>query len=141
MDNTSNTESGKVLDRAKKDAVPIYAIGIGDLKAPGGVALSLGQFVMGGDPENHVDVKNVKALSAPSGGQYFVVSELAKDNGSTFVDAVGKVEDALRSGYSIGVISLATSASGDQPITIGLANAGSLRVNAHRTESTPASSP
>jgi VWFA-related protein len=142
LDNTSNTESGAVLDRAQKDAVPIYAIGIGDPKAAGGgVAISMGPFVMGGDPDNQVDMKNVKALSAPSGGQYFVVSELAKDNGSSFVDAVGKVEDRLGSGYSIGVIGLTTSASGEQPITIGLANAGSLRVNARKVESTPASAP
>jgi len=124
FDNTSNTESGAVLDRAQKDAVPIYAIGIGDPKAAGGgVAISIGPFVMGGDPENQVDVKNVKALSAPSGGQYFVVSELAKDNGSSFVDAIGKVADALGNGYSIGVIA---SQSTDRTVTIALANPGGV---------------
>jgi VWFA-related protein len=122
FDNTSNTESGAVLDRAQKDIVPIYVIGIGDPKAAAGdVAISIGPFVMGGDPENQVDVKNVKALSAPSGGQYFVVSELAKDKSSTFVDAVGKVEDALGYGYSIGVIA---PESAGRTVTIALTNPG-----------------
>jgi VWFA-related protein len=136
IDNSSNAESGEVLDRAQKDAVPIYAIGIGDPKAPAGAAISVGPFVMGGDPENQVDVKNVKALSAPSGGQYSVVSELAKDKGSSFVDAVGKVEDALGYGYSIGVIA---PQSMGQTVTITLANPGERRVNARKMESTPTS--
>ncbi len=137
FDNTSKTESSAVLDRAQKDIVSIYAIGIGDPKASAGdVAISIGPFVMGGDPENQVDVKNVKALSAPSGGQYFVVSELAKDNGSSFVDAVGKVEDALGYGYSIGVIA---PESAGKTVTIGLANPNERRVSARPVESIPTS--
>ena len=139
IDNTSNKESGEVLDRAQKDSVPIYAIGIGDPRAAaGGVAISMGPFVMGGDPDNQVDVKNVKALSAPSGGQYFVVSELAKDNGSSFVEAVGKVENALGYGYSIGVIA---PESAGKTVTIALANPGERRVSARPLESVPTSAP
>jgi VWFA-related protein len=147
LDNTSDEHLNEVLERARKDGVSIYGIGIGLSNArPNPRFVMIGPFVMSTDhahpdPEDDVvDEKTLKSFSEPSGGKYFVVSELAQDNGRTFVDAVGKVADTLGSGYSIGVIGLTTSASGKQPITIGLANAGSLRVNARKLESTPASS-
>jgi von Willebrand factor type A domain len=140
LDNTSYAHLDEVLDRATKDGVSIYGIGIGDSRPKPG-SVNIGPFVMGTDNPDAVDEKTLKSLSEPSGGKYFVVSELAQDNGRTFADAVGKVADRLGSGYSIGVIGLTTSASGEQPITIALANAGSLRVNARKMESTPASSP
>jgi VWFA-related protein len=50
MENSSNQESEEVLTRAKKDAVPIYAIGIGDTSArPEPLSVSMGPFALGTD--------------------------------------------------------------------------------------------
>jgi hypothetical protein len=98
LDNTSNVKLDEVLSRAKKDSVPIYMIGIGAPNLPGGIAIAVGPFWMGGADADRVDANTLKALSVPSGGQYYVVSELAKDNGNSFVAAVGKVAGALRHG-------------------------------------------
>ncbi len=138
MDNTSITESNKVIAHVQKDAVPIYAIGMGNPKLPsGGILISTGPFTMGNDDSDAADEKTLKSLSSQSGGEYLMVADLAKDSGSSFVAAVGKMADALGYGYSIGVI--APSSAG-QTVTIGLANPGALRVTS-RLESTSAAAP
>jgi Mg-chelatase subunit ChlD len=142
LDNSSDVKLDEVLSRAEKESVPIYMIGIGDPSLPPrGMGVAIGPFVMGGDAPDRVDADALKSLSMPSGGQYYVVSELAKDNGSGFVAAIGEVADALGHSYAIGVIDPSSSTPGKEPVTIGLANAGTLRVNARKLESTPASAP
>jgi VWFA-related protein len=134
LDNKSDLHLDEVLNRAKRDDVAIYAIGIGDPNlASEGPAVAVGPFVVsGGEDADRLDADNLKALSVPSGGQYFIAGELAKDEGTSFVAAVGEVAETLEHGYSIGVI---TPSWAGQTVPIGLANPGSLRVNA-RMEST-----
>jgi VWFA-related protein len=143
LDNTSEVKVDEVLDRARTDLVTIYVIGVGNLNAPPGEhEVTVGPFVLGGvgDPDR-LDAKTIKALSTQSGGQYFIASELANDNGNTFVDAVGKVASAVGHSYSIGVTVPKENTSEMQPITIGLANSGTLRLNARKVEPVATSGP
>ncbi len=143
LENTSESKKDQVLDRAKSDMVTIYVIGIGNKNAPPGEQeISVGPYVIGGiGDDNRLDTKTIEALATQSGGQYFIVSELATDNGSTYVDAFGKVASAVGNGYSIGVTAPTTNASETQPIIIALANPGSLHLSVRKLESVPASTP
>ena len=138
LDNSSETKLDEVLTRAKKDSVPIYMIGIGDPSLPPrAIEILLGSLVM----RDRVDTNTLKALSVPSGGQYYVVSVLAKDDGRGLVAAIGEVADALGHSYAIGVIGPSTSASEEQPVKIGLANPGTFLLSARKVEAAANSGP
>jgi VWFA-related protein len=141
LENTSESKKEQVVDRAKRDMVTIYVIGIGNKNAPPGEReVAIGPYIMSGfGDSNRLDTKTIEALSAQSGGQYFIVSELATDNGSTYVDAIGKVASAVGNGYSIGVTTPSTDTSEVQPIIIALANPGTRRLSTRKLESVPAS--
>jgi hypothetical protein len=138
IDNTSKDKSDKVLDRAEREGIRIYAIGVGEpqVKAPQGAANTMQQIILSRDADA-LNEKTLKALSGPSGGQYAMASELSKDEGQSFVAAVEKLNGALGYGYSIGLVG---QSSGVQPISIKLANAGANRVIA-RKESVDAHQP
>jgi VWFA-related protein len=139
LDNTSQSKRDQVVERAKKDMVTIYVIGVGNEKSPPGEhEVAVGPFILGGlgDPDR-MDTKAIEALSTQNGGQYFIVSELPKDSGSSYVDALGKVASALGQGYSIGVTAPTATTSEAQPVTITLVNPGTLRVSARKLVSTP----
>jgi VWFA-related protein len=128
IDNTSKDKAEKVLDRAEREGIRIYAIGMGDpnAKEPKVPANTIQFFVPSRDADA-ANEKTLEALSGPSGGQYAMASELRKDAGESFVAAIEKLNGALGYEYSIGLIG---PVSKGQPIRIELANAGANRVMA-----------
>ncbi|MGA9721762.1 MAG: VWA domain-containing protein [Candidatus Binatus sp.] len=138
IDNTSKDKSDKMLERAEREGIRIYAIGMGDpnAKAPQIRANAIQTLVVSRDADA-VNEKTLKAISVPSGGQYAMASELSKDDGESVVAAVEKLNGVLGHEYSIGLIE---PPSGEQRISIELANAGANRVTA-RKESVNAPEP
>jgi VWFA-related protein len=138
IDNTSKDKSDKVLERAEGEGVRIYAIGMGDpnVKAPQVPVNTIQPLIVSRDADA-ANEKSLKAVSGPSGGQYAIASELSKDDGESFVAALEKLNGVLGHGYSIGLIG---PPSGEQRISIELANAGANRVTA-RKESVNAQQP
>src|SRR6202140_95141 len=64
MDNTSASTVNDVVAQARRMGVLVYSIGIGNPNGgSGGVALSIGPFMIGGDDPEHVDAETLHTLS------------------------------------------------------------------------------
>jgi VWFA-related protein len=129
LEATSRTPADTVLHRAREDEVPIYVIGPGDPTVPEGRYVMIGPFTLGKGDADRVDERSPQLLSTQTGGQYMIVPPLAKDSGSGFAGAIGKLENTLGYGYSIGAIA---SASEARSVTIALASAGANRLRARK---------
>ncbi len=104
MDNASAATQEQVVAEARKDDVPIYAVGIGDPNANGSSAKTIGPFTVTGPVLDRVDAKSLEALTAAAGGRTFIVSGTAEDGGNGFMNAISTIADTIGRGYSIGAV-------------------------------------
>jgi VWFA-related protein len=115
MDNASSTSLSDVLAMEENRRVPIYAIGIGDPHGRNGIRLAIGPFMVpAGEPER-VDAQSLEDLAKFGGGRAWIVPSVSDNGGKTFADAVAGVGQALASGYVVGVVMPAKSATGTAP--------------------------
>jgi VWFA-related protein len=130
MDNISAATQDEVSAIARKEGVPIYAIGIGDPNAPGGMSVATGPFIMGGDAAERVDADSLKALSAAAGGRTFIVPGTTEDvGGNGFMNALSSIADTIARSYAIGVV---VPADVDpSTVSVALVNRPDLVVHSH----------
>jgi VWFA-related protein len=102
IDNSSIAEEKDVVEQARKDRVPIYAVGIGDPNAKGEREVAIGPYVMGMDDSSRVDAKSLKDLAESAGGRSFIVPATAEDGGKGFKDAIIAIANSIAQGYAIG---------------------------------------
>src|SRR5208283_3346545 len=76
MDNTSASTVNDVVAQARRMGVLVYSIGIGDPNGgSGGVSVSIGPFVLGGDDSEHVDAETLHTLSTETGAKTYIIRE------------------------------------------------------------------
>ena len=102
IDNSSIAEEKDVVEQARKDGVPLYAVGIGDPNAKGQREVAIGPYVMGMDDSNRVDAKSLKDLAESAGGRSFIVPATGQDGGKGFKDAIIAIANSIAQGYAIG---------------------------------------
>jgi len=129
LEATSRSQPRRSCIGQREDEVPIDVIGPGDPTVPEGRYVMIGPFTLGKGDADRVDERSLQLLSTQTGGQYMIVPPLAKDSGSGFAGAIGKLENTLGYGYSIGAIA---SASEARSVTIALASAGANRLRARK---------
>jgi VWFA-related protein len=104
IDNSSIAEEKDVVEQARKDGVPIYAVGIGDTNAKGQREVEIGPYVIGVDDSSRVDAKSLKDFSDSAGGRSFIVPATAEDGGKGFNEAITAIANSIAQGYAIGAI-------------------------------------
>jgi VWFA-related protein len=104
IDNASIAEEKDVVEQARKDRVPIYAVGIGDPNAKGQREVAIGPYVIGMDDSNRVDAKSLKDFSDSAGGRSFIVPATGQDGGKGFKDAISAIANSVGKGYAIGAV-------------------------------------
>jgi VWFA-related protein len=129
MDNSSLAEEKNVVEQARKDRVPIYAVGIGDPNANGQREVAIGPYVIGMDDSNRVDAKSLKDLSESAGGRGFIVPATVEDGGKGFNEAITAIANSVAQGYAIGVVIPADVTLSNINVTI--ANRPDAVVRAH----------
>jgi VWFA-related protein len=135
MDNTSTATQNEVAAEARKDGVPIYAVGIGDPNAPDGMSVAIGPFTVGGDQAERVDAKSLNALSAAAGGRTFIVPGTTADAGNGFMNALSAIADTIARDYAIGVVIPKDATPGS--VNIAVVNRPDLVVGARLITSNP----
>jgi VWFA-related protein len=80
MDNTSASTVNDVVAQARRMGVLVYSIGIGDPNGGnGGISVSIGPFVLGGDDSEHVDAETLHTLSTETGAKTYIIREAGAD--------------------------------------------------------------
>ena len=118
IDNTSIAEEKDVVEQARKDGVPIYAVGIGDPNSKGQREMIVGPYVLGMDDTNRVDAKSLKDLSESAGGRSVIVPATAEDGGKGFKDAISAIASDIAQGYAIGAVIPADSSPSTVNVTV-----------------------
>jgi VWFA-related protein len=111
MDTASSSRKSDVIDEARADAVPIYAIGIGDPNANHETGVAVGPIILRFDDINRVDGPTLNELAQASHGRAFIVPEMKNDGGKAFEAAVAAIGGLIGRRYSIGVIAPAGAAT------------------------------
>ncbi len=124
IDNSSAASENEVAARAKRNGVPIYAVGIGDPNASGKSHVTDVRPLVGipdQNPQNvfpvypppfvafrsgpdRVDAKSLVDLSATAGGQSFIVPTRGENGGKSFETAISAIDDNIARGYAIGAV-------------------------------------
>jgi VWFA-related protein len=128
-DNASKVTKPELLADAQKAQIPIYAVGIGDPKAPNlPIAIGLGPWTLGGSAR-WVDANTLDAISHTASGRSFIVPPVSKDNAAGLDSALASISTIAGSGYAIGAI----MPHGASAVTITLANHPAAMVHARAT--------
>ena len=131
IDNTSKATEEEVATRARKENVPIYAIGIGE---PERSRYSFGALLVSADAER-VDDKSLQTLSAASGGRTFIVPGTTEDAGNGFMNALSAIADTIARDYAIGVVIPKDATPGS--VNVAVVNRPDLVVRARVITSNP----
>jgi VWFA-related protein len=134
MDNSSRETQARVSAQARKDGVPIYAVGIGEPDTKDTPDIAIGPFVLGHD-EDRVDAKGLEALSAAAGGRTFMVSAAVEDAGNGFMDAIAIIADTIARGYAVGAVIPADVVP--SRLNVAVENRPALVVRAHLVSAAP----
>jgi hypothetical protein len=122
MDTSSGITKDTALAEARQSRIPIYAVGLGDPKAPERwYRRGIGRLILGpGIGAERVDERTLKEFSEATGGKTFIVSSIDKDSGATFIAALATVTSIVGKSYAIGVTTPAARTA-ELP-TISIAN-------------------
>ncbi len=131
IDNTSKATEEEVAAQAKKDGVPIYAIGIGE---PERNRYSFRALLVSADAER-VDDKSLQTLSAAAGGRTFIVPGTTEDAGNGFMNALSAIADTIARNYAIGVVIPKEAMPGS--VNVAVVNRPDLVVRARVITSNP----
>src|SRR5271170_5279198 len=117
MDNTSASTVNDVVAQARRMGVLVYSIGIGDPNGgSGGIAVSIGPFVLGGDDSEHVDAETLHTLSTESGAKTYIIREAG--DGQALRQACENISLELREQYTIGFLAPDPSAGGYRSLRV-----------------------
>ncbi len=106
MDNNSVTnQDADTVVKVHNSGVRMFLIGIGDPSVDSGPNLSIGPFVMGGAPAEHLDAKAINSFADATGGQAFIVPTVGNnDDHDAFGKAIASIGAALGHGYMLGIV-------------------------------------
>jgi Ca-activated chloride channel family protein len=117
MDNTSASTVNDVVAQARRMGVLVYSIGIGDPNGgSGGVSVSIGPFVLGGDDSEHVDAETLHTLSTETGAKTYIIREAG--DGEALRKACENISLELREQYTIGFLAPDPSAGGYRSLKV-----------------------
>ncbi len=117
MDNTSASTVNDVVAQARRMGVLVYSIGIGDPNgSSGGIAVSIGPFVLGGDDSEHVDAETLHTLSSETGAKTYIIREAG--DGEALRRACENISLELREQYTIGFLAPDPSAGGYRSLKV-----------------------
>src|SRR5271154_6417422 len=117
MDNTSASTVNDVVAQARRMGVLVYSIGIGDPNGgSGGVSVSIGPFVLGGDDSEHVDAETLHTLSTETGAKTYIIREAG--DGEALRKACENISLELREQYTIGFLAPDPSAGGYRSLRV-----------------------
>ena len=117
MDNTSASTVNDVVAQARRMGVLVYSIGIGDPNGgSGGVSVSIGPFVLGGDDSEHVDAETLHTLSTETGAKTYIIREAG--DGEALRRACENISLELREQYTIGFLAPDPSAGGYRSLRV-----------------------
>jgi Ca-activated chloride channel family protein len=102
MDNTSASTVNDVVAQARRMGVLVYSIGIGDPNNTGGVSVSIGPFLIGGDDIEHVDAETLHTLSTETGAKTYIVRQAG--DGEQLRRACENISLELREQYTVGFL-------------------------------------
>jgi Ca-activated chloride channel family protein len=141
MDNTSSSTADDVVRAAKNSGVLVYSIGIGDPNSPpGGVSISTGPFVLGGDDSERVDAATLSRLAATNGSKSYIIEKVG--DGAALKKACEEIADDLheRHSYAIGFVARAPANNAPtMPIALQVPAHGDYLVQAPQQIPTPPS--
>ena len=115
MDNTSASTVNDVVAQARRMGVLVYSIGIGDPNG-GGVSVSIGPFVLGGDDEEHVDAETLHTLSTETGAKTYIIRQAG--DGEALRRACENISLELREQYTIGFLAPDPTAGGYRSLRV-----------------------
>ncbi len=117
MDNTSASTVNDVVAQARRMGVLVYSIGIGNPNGgSGGVALSIGPFMIGGDDPEHVDAETLHTLSTETGAKTYIIREAG--DGEQLRRACENISLELREQYTVGFLAPDPSAGGYRSLRV-----------------------
>jgi Ca-activated chloride channel family protein len=116
MDNTSASTVNDVVAQARRMGVLVYSIGIGDPNNTGGVSVSIGPFVIGGDDIEHVDADTLHTLSTETGAKTYIIREAG--DGEQLRRACENISLELREQYTVGFLAPDPSAGGYRSLKV-----------------------
>jgi Ca-activated chloride channel homolog len=117
MDNTSASTVNDVVAQARRMGVLVYSIGIGDPNgSSGGIAVSIGPFVLGGDDSEHVDAETLHTLSSETGAKTYIIREAG--DGEALRRACENISLELREQYTIGFLAPDPAAGGYRSLKV-----------------------
>ncbi|MGA7873766.1 MAG: VWA domain-containing protein [Candidatus Binatus sp.] len=117
MDNTSAATVNDVVAQARRMGVLVYSIGIGDPNGgSGGVSVSIGPFVLGGDDSEHVDAETLHTLSTETGAKTYIIREAG--DGEALRRACENISLELREQYTIGFLAPDPTAGGYRSLRV-----------------------
>lgn len=117
MDNTSASTVNDVVAQARRMGVLVYSIGIGDPNgSSGGVSVSIGPFVLGGDDMEHVDSETLHTLSTETGAKTYIIRQAG--DGEALRRACENISLELREQYTIGFLAPDPAAGGYRSLRV-----------------------
>jgi Ca-activated chloride channel family protein len=117
MDNTSASTVNDVVAQARRMGVLVYSIGIGDPNGgSGGVSVSIGPFVLGGDDSEHVDAETLHTLSTETGAKTYIIRQAG--DGEMLRRACENISLELREQYTIGFLAPDPGAGGYRSLKV-----------------------
>ncbi|MGD0118870.1 MAG: VWA domain-containing protein [Candidatus Binatus sp.] len=117
MDNTSASTVNDVVAQARRMGVLVYSIGIGDPNGGnGGISVSIGPFVLGGDDSEHVDAETLHTLSTETGAKTYIIREAG--DGEALRKACENISLELREQYTIGFLAPDPGAGGYRSLRV-----------------------
>jgi Ca-activated chloride channel family protein len=117
MDNTSASTVNDVVAQARRMGVLVYSIGIGDPNGgSGGLSVSIGPFVLGGDDSEHVDAETLHTLSTETGAKTYIIREAG--DGEALRRACENISLELREQYTIGFLAPDPAAGGYRSLKV-----------------------
>lgn len=119
IDNSSTLALDRVIADAQQLGVRIFAVGIGDPQAPQT------------EPAARLDRQSLVPITRDTGGALFTADDVSKDDGASLAAALGKISDALGSGYTVGVIVPSAGKPRRRLPNVGVANDSSAVVRAY----------
>jgi Ca-activated chloride channel family protein len=117
MDNTSASTVNDVVAQARRMGVLVYSIGIGDPNGgSGGVSVSIGPFILGGDDQEHVDAETLHTLSTETGAKTYIIREAG--DGEQLRRACENISLELREQYTVGFLAPDPKAGGYRSLRV-----------------------